>query len=619
MSKRSFPLKDLFRRRFQTALTILSLTTSATATFFLLFFGDNIGFEVALLTGGKMTSGFSYTFSVILFITTLLAFLTGVLVMSFFISLAMSERVRDVGVMKAVGCLTDVVFGYFITELSIMVFVSCVTGFILGMLLSVASVNALNTLGLAIPQKPINIWIIPPAFLAFIILPHLLGSRAIGRALTIKPSQALSTNLSLGTPLKSKTSFPSRLGLTFKTAYTTLARRRIATRQAVMCLSLVFALTTVTLAGGTIANQTTQNYVERAIQRNVVLVGHSDITQRYVDLLSSFSEIKETEPLNYSDPRLFISESLVSRLRLTEGINKVDARFILETRVHEVPTILIDPERKPPYIVIGDQRFGEALVLGLEPENAVNGWLIRGRGLNKTDVYSAMLGDSLASSMFSSPEKQSVKILDENFQVVGVCQDPLNNGNVVYVPLKALQSVSGQEEYNLLFLQTESLTYSQTLAHIGEEITGTELAVVELNEVLQKHLNFLNTAWSLVALAPSFSLVTAVLCLSGYMTLLISTQRRDLVIMRAMGAKLKTVTIIVLVQALIVVLVSGAIGLSTGLLISYFILPEPIISAASILPIFLWFLLALAFIGICSLYPTIRTVRKSVIRAISEL
>jgi len=612
-------LKDLFRRRFQTALTILSLTTSTTTTFFLLFFGDNIGFEVALLTGGRVTSGFSYTFSVVLFITTLLTFLTGVLVMSFFISLAMSERVRDVGVMQAVGCLTDMVFGYFIAELSIMIFASCVAGFVLGMFLSTASVSVLNTFGLGITQKPIDIWIIPPAFIAFVIAPHLIGSRVIGNALKVKPFQTLAANLSPGIPSKSRVSVPSRLGLTFKTAYKTLARRRIATRQAMICLSLVFALTTVALAGGTIANQTTQNYVERAIQRNVVLVGQIDVSRRYVDLLSSFSEKRETEPINHSDPRYFISESLISRLRLIEGINKVDARFILETRVYEVPKIFIVPDRTPPYVVIGDQRSGEALVLGLEPEDAVNDWLILGRGLNETDLYSALVGDSMASSMFSSPQQQSVKILNENFQITGVCQDPLNKGNVVYVPLEALQSVSGQDEHNLLFLQIESLTYSQTLTHIGEEIGGTELAVVELNEVLQKHLSFLNTAWSLVTLAPLFSLVTAVLCLSSYMTLLISTQRRDLVIMRAVGAKLKTVTTIVLVQAFIIVLTSGAIGLSMGLLISLFLLPEPVVSAASILPIFLWFFTALAFMSLCSLYPTIRTVKKSVIKAISEL
>jgi len=618
MSKRSFPLKDLFRRKFQTAVTVLSLTISTTTTFFLLFFGDNIGFEVALLTGGKLTTGFSYMFSVILFIVILLDFLIGILVMSFLISLAMSERVRDVGVMTAVGCVTDLVFGYFIMELSIMVFVSCIIGFISGWFLNIASINILNTFGFAISQQPINMWIMPYAFLTFLIVPHLIGTRVIAKALMVKPSQALSTSFSLRTPLKSRFSTPSKFGLGFKVALKTLARRRIATRQAIVCLSLVFALTTVALAGGMIANQTTQSYVVRAIQRNVVLIGNSDIIRRYVYLLSLYSEQRETQPINYSDPQFFISNSLVSRLRLISGIKKVDARIVLETKVYEVPKITVDPESKS-YIVVGDSRSSDTFVLGLEPENAVNDWLVMGTTLNKTDIYSAMLGHSLATSILTNPEQQRIKILNEDFGIAGVCQDPLNNGNVVYIPLKALQSISGQTEYNLVLLQLDSSNPSLTLSQIREEINGTALEITELNEVLQKHLSFLNTSWSLVTLAPLFSLVTAVLCLSGYVTLLISIQQRDLAIMRAMGAKLRVVIRIVVVQILIIVLVSGAIGLSIGLLISFFLLPEPVISVASILPIFLWFFAALVFLGVCSLYPTIRTMKKSVIKAISAI
>jgi len=429
----------------------------------------------------------------------------------------------------------------------------------------------------------------------------------------------LSTNLSSGVPSESKVSVPSKLGLTFKTAFNTLARRKIATRQAIICLALVFALTTVALAGSAIANQTTQNYVERAIQKNVVLVAHPDISKRYVSLLSSFSEVKETEPINYSDPRFLISESLISRLGSIEGIKKVDARLIIETQVYEIPKIIAGPESGQ-YTVIGDQRSGFGLVLGLEPENAVNDWLIlMGRGLNKTDTYSAVVGDSLTLNLFASPEQQGIKILDKEFGIAGVCQDPLNNGNVVYVPLEALRSLTGQYEYNVVFLQIDPSRISETLAKIREAFAGTELEISELNEVLQKHLSLLNTAWSLVTLPPLFSLITAVLCLSGYMTLLISTQRRDLTIMRAVGAKTRTVIMIVVMQALIIVLVSGAIGLSIGLLISFFLLPEPVISSASIIPILLGFFIALAFLGLCSLYPIVRTVNKSVVKALSEL
>jgi len=620
MSKRSFPLKDLFRRKLQTAVTMLSLTALTTSTFFLLLFGDTIEFEVALLSAGRLTIWFSYTFSLILFIMILLTFITAALIMSFLASLAMSQRIGDVGIMKAVGCLTDLVFGYFVAEISIMILVSSITGFVLGHLLNTASISLLNSFGFTISQKPINVWIIPPAFLALVAAPHFFASRAIGKALMIKPSQALSPSLSLGVPSKSAIFAPSKLGLTFRTAYRTLTRRRMATIQAIMLLSLVFTLTTVAVVGSTISKQTMQSYVERAVQENVVLIGHPDVANRYVNLLSLFSEARQIgSPINYLSQEYFISDSLISELSETTGVVRADPRLVTETTVYEIPRIILEPDQDPPYLVIGDQRSNEALVLGLEPENAVSDWLIlSGRRLNRTDSDSAMLGDSLALSLLSSPLDQGVRILNHDFAIASVCEDPLNNGNVVYLPRSTLQSILGQYGNNLLFIQVDPSRVSQTLSQIEEEISGTSLVTVELDKVLQKHVGFLNAGWSLVTFAPLFVLLSAVLCLSGYMTLLISAQRRDFVIMKALGAKPRSVTIIAMMQALIIVLSSGAIGLSIGLVISFFLLPERVVSGWSILQAFLWFLAALAFVAASSVLPARRTVQECVSKGVSE-
>lgn len=620
MSKRSFPLKDLFRRKFQTGVTVLSLTALTTSTFFLLLFGDTIEFEVALLSAGRLTIWFSYTFSLVLFIMVLLTFITAVLVMSFLASLAMSQRTRDVGIMKAVGCLTDLVFGYFVVEISIMILVSCTAGFVLGYLLNTASISLLNSFGFTIPQKPINVWIIPPAFLALVVAPHFFASRAIGRALMMKPSQALSASLSFEMPSKSAIFAPSKLGLTFRTAYRTLTRRRIATTHAIMLLSIVFTLTTVTVAGGTISKQTMQSYVERAVQENVVLVGHPDIVNRYVNQLSVFSEAAQIgSPPNYLSQEFFIPNSLISNLSKTTGVVKADPRLIMETTVHEIPRIIPDPDRIPPYAVIGDQRSKAALVLGFEPKNAVSDWLIlSGRSLNETDTGSTILGDSLAFSLLSSPLDQGIRIFDQDFTITGVCEDPLNNGDVVYLPLSTIQSILGQDGNNLLFIQVDPSRLSQTLVQMEGEISNRGLVMVELNRVLQKHVRFLNTGWSLVTFAPLFVLLSAVLCLSGYMTLLISAQRRDFVILKALGAKPGSVTIIAMMQALIIVFISGAIGLSAGLLISFFLLPERVVSGWSIVQAFLWFLVALAFVAVSSVFPARRAVRNSVSKGVSE-
>jgi ABC-type lipoprotein release transport system permease subunit len=372
----------------------------------------------------------------------------------------------------------------------------------------------------------------------------------------------------------------------------------------------------VTIAGGIIANQTTQSYVERAVSRDVVVVGHSDLSRRYVDLLSQFFEVKETEDIDYLNLKYDISESLVSELNAIPGVLKVDPRLVLETTVKEVQGVIIDPEEPDQYIPVGDHRSGKALVLGVQPNNVINEWLVFGRFLNETDVYSAVIGDSLALEMFANPEKQAVTVLKENFEIAGVCLDPLNNGNVVYVPLDVLSTlVDNPRNYNLVFLKVNASMRLEVLA----EIEKMGLAPVELNGVLGRHLAFLGYIWSFVMFLSLFSLVTAVLCLLSYMMLSVAGQQREFGMMRALGAKPKMIMKIVFMEALIITLISGAVGIFVGFFFTFvFLIPDPVISQFTLFSVIGLLLLSLGLLCLFSLYPAFRVVKKSVASVLSQ-
>jgi len=621
MSEIAFPVKDLARRKFQTGLTIVGLTICTATTIFLILFGENIGFEIALVTGGKLTTGFSNIFSRFVFMVSFLNILVGALVTSFLVYLSMSERVRDVGIMKATGCLSSIAFGYFLTELSIIVFLSCVAGTILGVLTHFASISALSALGFSVSQRPLNLWMIVIIFFVFVVASHILGIQPVIKAIRVKPAEALSPLYSYGTtsgePGKPAS---SRLSLTLRVAYRALMRRKSATRRAIICLAAVLTLTTVTIAGGIIASQTTQKYVERAVGRDIIIVGHPDLTGQYASLLSQFFETKEIEPINYLDEKYQISEHLISELSNISGVLKVDPRLVLEANVSEVQGVIIDPEEQTPYVLVGDHRFGEALVLGVQPERVVNEWLIFGRVLNETDVYSAVIGDSLALEMFADPQKQAIMVFEKNFEIAGVCLDPLNNGKVVYVPLNALSTlVDGQSNCNILFLKIDPSKRSQVVADIEERVSGTMLEPLELNGILEKHLNFLGYIWSFIMFLPLFSLATATLCLLGYMMLSVTGQQREFGIMRALGAKPKTIIKIVFTEALIVTLISGAIGVFIGLFFTFVLLiPEPVISQSTLTSVAGLLLLVLILLCLFSLYPAVRAVKKSVASVLSQ-
>ena len=106
MTEAAFPVNDLLRRRLQTGLTVLSLTTCVASTLFLLIFSGQVGAGIEATTKGTLTSGTSAIFGQFLTFVGALIFVVGAVIVSFIVFLMMAQRTRDFGLMKATGCLT---------------------------------------------------------------------------------------------------------------------------------------------------------------------------------------------------------------------------------------------------------------------------------------------------------------------------------------------------------------------------------------------------------------------------------------------------------------------------------------------------------------------------------
>lgn len=619
MSVISFPIIDLARRKKQTFLIVLGLMIATAATIFLIIFGSNLGFEISFLgTGGRLSSGFDNIFSQFILIVSILNLVTGPIIMSFLLHLTMAERMRDIGIMKACGSLGGSISAYFLTELSLIVFVSTTAGIFLGILVYYISTFFLTLLGFFISQN-INWGTVLVVYVVTIVFSHVFGALPIFRAAKAKPTEALSQVYRQGTTIDLGTKIPDKLGNTFKIGYRNLVRRKSTTIQMIFCLALVLTLTTVSIAGGLVAEQTTISYVERAIGRNTVIIGHPTITQKYISLLSKFFEEKELVPIDYLNPDFFIPESLVIKLNNISGISNVDPRLILEHSVQEVPGIIPDPIDSLNSIIIGGIRSGEALVVGVEPDRILNDWLLFGREFGENDQDVTLIGDSLAVNMFVDAQNQSIKIFEQtwSYDIVGVCVDPLNNGKVVYLPLTTLFEDLGVVGYNLVLIDVKASVRPSVFVDIKEELWSENLSFVELEPIMEKHANFLKSIWSLVMFLPFFSLVTAVLCLLSYLMLSISSQQHELGIMRALGAKPKSIRNIVFCQGLLIVSISCSIGVAVGLFItSMFFIPDPVITQYTTLSVLAWLLFVLGFLCTFSLYPAIQASKKKIVDAI---
>jgi ABC-type antimicrobial peptide transport system permease subunit len=616
MSETSFPISDLLRRKLQTSLIIISLTLCVASTVFLLLFCENIGLSISLSVVDKLTTGFSIVLFQFMIFIAVLILVVGAVMISFTVFIMMSQRIRDIGLMKAVGCPNDLVFGLFITELLIVVFVGCFLGVVLGILADFASISIFSSMGFQVLQRPVDFWVILVVFALYLALALGFGAKPILDATKITPVKALSPVHYFGLGKEAGLRVVSKSGLTMKIALRSLYRHKSAATRIILCLIAVFTLATIGIAGGLIADQTTKSWVENAIGRDVILIAHHDVSRQYVFLLSKFYGAEENSPINYTDQKYYVNDTILNVLHSISGISGIEQRLVLETHVKEVQGIIINSETQS-YTEVGDSHEGKSLIIGVEPGNVLSKVSVNGQFLKADEAWQAVIGDSVAQKMFAEPLSQEIETFSTDFKITGVCLDPINNGNVTYVRLKDLQNITGISRTNIIMLRIDpSANRSQVLNQINSKVKSLNPAfdVTELNEVLDKNLSFIGSLWSTLMFLPLLSLFAASLCLIGYVSLTISEQRQEYGVLRALGAKPSTILKMVAAQSLVVSLGSFAAGVAFGIIITLLILvPEPVVTGFTVLEIAGLMLAALALTFSLSLYPAMRFAKKPIL------
>ena len=227
MSETFFPVNDLLRRKFQTSLTIITLTLSVTATLFLLLYSERLGFGIAAVKEETLTYGLSMVFSQFLLFMDILIFVVGAVITAFIVFLMMTQRTRDFGLIKAAGCPNSLVFGYFLNELLIVTFVGCVLGVVLGFAADFAVANVFR---LQIYQKPPNLWLVPLVFGVFLVLALFFGAKPLVKAAKLSPIMALSPVQYFGMGEEGKFKPLSRLGIILRLSSRSLSRRQVSQR-----------------------------------------------------------------------------------------------------------------------------------------------------------------------------------------------------------------------------------------------------------------------------------------------------------------------------------------------------------------------------------------------------
>jgi ABC-type antimicrobial peptide transport system permease subunit len=618
----NFSIKELTRRKLQTTLTIMSLAVCVSVATSLVLFGENLGVQITGFSTSGLTVGFSLIFSRFLFIVVLLSCVTGVLVVYFLMSAATSDRTRDIGIMKAVGCLTDAIFKHFALELLILVSAGCLIGSFIGICLYSVSIVVMNFIGFSLSMGSLNLQMVLLIFSLFIGFSFVLGLRLTARVARVKPAEALTQFSDVIAAQQSNFRLPILFGksLTARIAFRTLRRRWSMTIRSITCLSVVMVLMTVIVVGGIVSEETMLSYVQRAVGRNVVLVAKVEMAERYESLLERFLQLNQSEPFDYLNAEYAIPISIISKIQNISGVIKVDPRLVLEGTIKENQYIYPDPDNPGQYVVIGNQRQGNVAVMGVHAGNLISDWLLLGEKINDKDLNNALMGDSLAATCFADPFTQSFRAFNHEFHTVGVCLDPLNNGMVVYVPYEGLSSVVNCSGYNVILVQINPLNRLVALEGIENAFSGSDLVVVDLDQTLNKQVNFMNKIWASLLSLSLLSFLSAVTSLVGFLTLSVSGQQRDLGIMRALGAKPGIILKVVVFQTFLLVLCGALFGLPVGMaVVLTFLIPEPVVSQNAVVVIVLLISGLIAALCLASFFPGRNAARTPIVPAVSRV
>ncbi|MDT8781940.1 MAG: ABC transporter permease [Candidatus Bathyarchaeota archaeon] len=618
-----FPVNDLFRRRFQTGLAITTLTLSVSSTLFLLFFISRLGLGGSF-SAKTLTLGLNSIFSQFNFFLGGLIFLVGIVLTSFIVFLMMTQRTRDFGLIKAAGCPNSLVAGYFMTELLTLSFIGCSLGLFFGFIFDYAT-----SIFIFSEYQLVNWWLAPVIFIVFLVLAIFFGLQPIFKVSKMSAAAALSQAKYFG--LSDEFSFKSsRIKLGWRIAVRSLFRRKTATIRIILFLSVVFALLTVSVTGGIVAKDTTNDWLGNSVSDGIVAVADSNFGRQYELLLSKFNSGKEVEDFNYTDPELGVKSDVIDAICLMTFVESVDPRLIVYGHVKEIANFTV-AEDSMQILPVGDHREGDCLVIGVDPQNIDNVGAMKGRFLSSNDSLTAVIGDSVSQSMYSpSPSRyvvlsdplvQSIQFNNTNFQIVGLCVDPLNNGFVTYVPLEKMMATTGLDRPNIVFIK---IAGSYPVDRAVEELKNivqnvdSSLDVFDFREIVKQNSDFLSSIWSIILFLPVFSLISASLCLVGYLMLSIEEQRHEFGALRAIGAKPRVIFSISVIQSASVIFSGFAVGTSLGVIIALMILiADPVVTSSSIAIIICWILSGLIGIFLLSLYPSFKLAKTSILKLLS--
>ena len=230
----------------------------------------------------------------------------------------------------------------------------------------------------------------------------------------------------------------------------------------------------------------------------------------------------------------------------------------------------------------------------------------RGEYITATDVDTrrrvAVLGSSVARKLFPDvdPLGRQVNIAGVRFRVIGVFKKVgstfgVDRDGEVHIPVTAAQRLFGVERIDGLAVKAATADAVEPLrkklvAALQDKYTGEEFSAVTQSQILGTIGRILGLLTLVLAAIAAISLVVGGVGVSNIMLVSVRERTREIGLRKALGARQRDILLQFLIEAVLLCVVGGIIGIGLGVAASL------LIGAVSPLPVVIaWWSPALAF------------------------
>ncbi len=634
MSSFDFAVKDLYRKKKSNFPFLIIIILIVTITEFIIYFTSSLGLNIfiqpSFLNPYYFSSGISLAYKQFnSLIQILLIVLTIGIVVGVSTTLIISKK-KDIAIMKSLGTLPRKLYSFYLFEVYILFFIGFILGLILGLV--IFGIFALLMFFFNFPIIiQIDFFYTPFIFFSCIIGIFFVSGYAIRRIGKQKINQTFSKdipyNYNAGKPLKLVPKWLTSFGFNIKIAVVNTIRKKGEFKRYLILFSIIGLLIFTLGLGTIILNFSSQEWINKSQNENIVIIGHEDVVYNYSLMYKMFSDpslLVDEASINFTDSQYLFNLSDVQILDNHDEIEKIDERIISFYDVEELTGTYIAEDGS--YITVGQDREDNIPIIGVNPKNIIQNFEIEGSFFTEEDAYFNMtIADGLAQNFFDVPLFQRLEItgFGKVFHIAGVVIDSFYSGWGGYISINESRNLLNMvnDEVNLIMLKLNPGTFEgirETLDNVTNSI-GEKFTYLRLDQVFQANLNFVSSLSIYPIILIMLISTIAILSLYNYQKSGILEKAQDFLIMRAIGSKTRSLKKILFLESVFVIFPSLILSLGIGMIVNSLFLFEQIYLPPLYVPFLFFIVLFLIFMifNFLSLIPILKKINKFSIKDFS--